>query len=213
LNKELIKSYPNKNITVLDYFSGSGSTAHSVHQLNKEDGGSRSWIMIEEMGSTFHEILLPRVEHFDPNKDFSIYELKEAKVGTTQLMDAFQQHSFEFLSAYHTLDENISISTEGMNILGVDKNSSQVIAITMPHHRKNDHFFEEELAILKKSLNQSNAKKVLIYSIAKHGSKEEPWLGVDKSILAGTRCKQLRVVEIPEQLVDEWNEVLTAMAA
>ncbi len=213
LVKTIISYYPKKNSIILDYFAGSGTTAHAIHELNEEDNGDRSWIMIEEMGSTFHEALLPRVEYFDPNKDFSIYELKEAKIGTTQLMDAFQQHSFEFLSAYHTLDENISISIEGMNILGVDKDSNQIIAITMPHRRKNNHFFEEELAVLKNALNQSNAKKVLIYSIAKHGSKEEPWLGVDKSILSSTKCRQLRVVEIPEQLVDEWNEVLTAMAA
>jgi len=81
LNKFLLSFYPNKNFTVIDYFAGSGSTAHAIHELNREDNGNRNWIMIEQMGSTFHEVLLPRVEHFDPNKDFSIYELVE----TTQL--------------------------------------------------------------------------------------------------------------------------------
>lgn len=32
---------------VLDFFSGSGSTAHAVMQLNVEDGGSRKWIMVQ----------------------------------------------------------------------------------------------------------------------------------------------------------------------
>jgi adenine-specific DNA-methyltransferase len=32
---------------VLDFFSGSGSTAHAVMQLNAEDGGSRKWIMVQ----------------------------------------------------------------------------------------------------------------------------------------------------------------------
>ncbi len=32
---------------VLDFFSGSGTTAHAVTQLNTEDGGSRKWIMVQ----------------------------------------------------------------------------------------------------------------------------------------------------------------------
>ena len=31
----------------LDFFSGSGTTAHAVMQLNAEDGGNRKWIMIQ----------------------------------------------------------------------------------------------------------------------------------------------------------------------
>lgn len=74
--KELVRAYPNKNARVLDYFGGSGTTAHAVHELNREDRGSRSWVMIEEMGSTFHDILLPRIGHFDSSKDFSTYEVE-----------------------------------------------------------------------------------------------------------------------------------------
>lgn len=37
----------NKNSLILDFFSGSGTTAHSIMQLNKEDGGERKWIMIQ----------------------------------------------------------------------------------------------------------------------------------------------------------------------
>ena len=32
---------------VLDFFSGSGTTAHAVMQLNAEDGGNRKWIMVQ----------------------------------------------------------------------------------------------------------------------------------------------------------------------
>jgi adenine-specific DNA-methyltransferase len=32
---------------ILDFFSGSGTTAHSIMQLNAEDGGSRKWIMVQ----------------------------------------------------------------------------------------------------------------------------------------------------------------------
>lgn len=36
-----------KNATILDFFSGSATTAHAVMQLNAEDGGSRQFIMVQ----------------------------------------------------------------------------------------------------------------------------------------------------------------------
>ena len=37
----------NKDSVVLDFFSGSATTAHSVMQLNAEDGGTRKYIMVQ----------------------------------------------------------------------------------------------------------------------------------------------------------------------
>ena len=36
-----------KNATILDFFSGSATTAHAVMQLNAEDGGNRRFIMVQ----------------------------------------------------------------------------------------------------------------------------------------------------------------------
>ena len=38
---------PNKDAYVLDFFSGSATTAHAVMQLNNEDGGHRKFIMVQ----------------------------------------------------------------------------------------------------------------------------------------------------------------------
>ena len=38
---------PNKNEYVLDFFSGSATTAHAIIQLNNEDGGHRKFIMVQ----------------------------------------------------------------------------------------------------------------------------------------------------------------------
>lgn len=37
----------NKNMTILDFFSGSATTAHSILQLNSEDCGKRKFIMVQ----------------------------------------------------------------------------------------------------------------------------------------------------------------------
>lgn len=38
---------PNSNDIILDFFSGSATTAHAVMQLNAEDGGNRKFIMVQ----------------------------------------------------------------------------------------------------------------------------------------------------------------------
>ncbi len=45
LLKTLINYHKDKNIIVLDFFAGSGTTGHAVAQLNKEDGGNRQYIL------------------------------------------------------------------------------------------------------------------------------------------------------------------------
>ncbi len=47
LIKLLLQVMPSNNLTVLDFFSGSGTTAHAVMQLNAEDGGSRRHIQVQ----------------------------------------------------------------------------------------------------------------------------------------------------------------------
>lgn len=54
------QGFGSKSFTVLDYFGGSGTTAHSVINLNRIDGGDRKFI-IAEVGMHFESVLLPRV--------------------------------------------------------------------------------------------------------------------------------------------------------
>lgn len=43
----LIEAFSSKDSLVLDFFSGSATTAHAVMQLNAEDGGNRKFIMVQ----------------------------------------------------------------------------------------------------------------------------------------------------------------------
>ena len=45
----------------LDYFAGSGTTAHAVVNINREGGGRRKFILAE-VGDHFNTILLPRIK-------------------------------------------------------------------------------------------------------------------------------------------------------
>jgi adenine-specific DNA-methyltransferase len=47
LIRRLLELYTNRGSIVLDFFSGSATTAHAVMQLNAEDGGERKFIMVQ----------------------------------------------------------------------------------------------------------------------------------------------------------------------
>ena len=45
----------------LDFFAGSGATAHAIIRLNQRDGGRRKYLLVE-MDDSFHTVLLPRIK-------------------------------------------------------------------------------------------------------------------------------------------------------
>lgn len=47
LIKYLVGLIPDKDLIILDFFSGSATTAHAVMKLNAEDGGNRKFIMVQ----------------------------------------------------------------------------------------------------------------------------------------------------------------------
>lgn len=47
LIKKILLLSTDENDLILDFFAGSGTTAHSVMQLNKEDGGNRKYILVQ----------------------------------------------------------------------------------------------------------------------------------------------------------------------
>ena len=55
--------------TVLDYFSGSGTTGHAVINLNREDEGRRKYILVE-MGKYFDTVLKPRIQKVIYSRDW-----------------------------------------------------------------------------------------------------------------------------------------------
>ncbi len=72
-----------KDAKVLDFFSGSGTTAHAVQMLNKRDDGNRKYIMIEQMPyiKTTQIKRLLAEDDAKKNDDFIYVELMEKNRG------------------------------------------------------------------------------------------------------------------------------------
>ncbi len=61
LIKYLLQITSNNTSIILDFFAGSGTTAHAVMKLNKEDGGNRKFILVE-MAEYFDTVIIPRIK-------------------------------------------------------------------------------------------------------------------------------------------------------
>lgn len=68
-----------KDAIILDYHAGSGTTAHAVLELNKEDGGNRKFIMCEQMDyvETVTSKRVQRVIEQNGSDEFVYLELKK----------------------------------------------------------------------------------------------------------------------------------------
>ena len=55
LMKELMRATTTKNSIVLDFFAGSGTVGHACFELNAEDGGERTFILISNNESNICE--------------------------------------------------------------------------------------------------------------------------------------------------------------
>jgi adenine-specific DNA-methyltransferase len=83
----------NKNSTLLDFFAGSGTTGHATIKLNREDNGSRKYILVE-MGNYFDSVTKPRIQkaiYSDNWKDGK----PQDKIGISQMFKYFRLESYE----------------------------------------------------------------------------------------------------------------------
>ena len=63
LMKELVRATTSKNSIVLDFFAGSGTVGQAVVELNKEDGGKRTFVLVSNNESDICErVTLKRLE-------------------------------------------------------------------------------------------------------------------------------------------------------
>ena len=62
LIKRIIQLSCNKDDIILDSFAGSGTTAHAVLEMNKEDGGNRKFILVEMENEIARNVTAERVK-------------------------------------------------------------------------------------------------------------------------------------------------------
>ena len=72
----------NPNALILDPFAGSGTTLLATWQLNEEDGGKRTTILIEEDENVIDQVLLPRLHASQSAQPFSLCDARVVSKGS-----------------------------------------------------------------------------------------------------------------------------------
>ena len=86
-----------ENSLIMDYFGGSGTTAHAVINLNREDNGNRKYILVEQ-GEYFDSVLKPRVQKVIFAKDWKDGKPQAdngAFGGVSQIVKVLKLESYE----------------------------------------------------------------------------------------------------------------------
>ena len=78
---------------VLDYFAGSGTTAHAIIDLNRTDGDKRKYILVE-MGEYFDAVLKPRVLKAVHSRNWKDGKPVD-RIGVSQLIKIIRLESYE----------------------------------------------------------------------------------------------------------------------
>ena len=120
LIKHLLKIVDNKNAIVLDFFAGSGTTAHATLDLNKEDGGKRLFVLIEQMDyieTLTVERMKRATKHFNFNSGFVYLELLELNqmyisrikkaTGNAQLIEIWTEMLEKAFLSYRASDSKL----------------------------------------------------------------------------------------------------------
>lgn len=109
------QTFGRDNGYILDFFAGSGTTAHAVINLNRKFGGNRKYILID-MGEHFYSTIVPRIKK-------AVYS-PEWKNGIPQRRDSGVSHIMKYmrLESYEDALSNISLDKkEGLSMMFGDQ--------------------------------------------------------------------------------------------
>jgi adenine-specific DNA-methyltransferase len=124
-------SHSEQDTLVLDYFAGSGTTAHAVINLNREDSGKRKYILVEQ-GDYFDTVLKPRIQKVVYSADW--------KDGNATAPETGISHAFKVL--------NIESYEDTLNNLHLQRSKAQQDLLdSLPSHAQNDYLFNYLLDI------------------------------------------------------------------
>ncbi|MDD5323181.1 MAG: site-specific DNA-methyltransferase [Methylococcales bacterium] len=151
----------------LDYFAGSGTTGHAVLDLNREDGGRREYILVEQ-GNPFDTVLKPRIQKVVYSKDW-----KEGKPVSREGLS----HCFKTL--------RLESYEDTLNNLILKSNSSRDTTLANNADLQRDYllnyFLDVETQASQSLLNIADFRDPTAYkmNIKKPGSEEQTLQAID----------------------------------
>lgn len=206
--KELIKhliSITNKdnNITILDFFAGSGTTGHAVLELNNSDNGNRKFILAtDDENNICSGVCYPRIEKvikgYKTVKNEKIVQLggnlkyyKTAFVKNTISRDDLKIKITNECTEMLCLREGIFEEIKNLKSYKIFKQNNKVMAVYYSLERN-------MLDSLKKSLDKLEGDKILYCFTF-------DYLGLDRGDFIG--WDDVRLEPIPQKILDVYKDI------
>ena len=200
LIKYLINMVCNENDLILDSFAGSGTTAHSVLALNKEDGGNRKFILIEceDYADTITAERVRRVINGVPNaRDASLreglggsftYSTLGKPMEIEGMLTGDSLPSYESLAAHLLhIASGVSVGANALEQRNSDGLFHSVDSIDyyllykpdLEYLRSNEAMLNLERAERIRDVNHRNGVKAIVYAPGKYiGQRELTGMGI-----------------------------------
>ena len=83
-----------ENSNILDFFAGSGTTAHATIVLNREDSGNRKYILVEQ-GEYFDTVIKPRIQKVVYSADWKDGKPTNPESGISHCLKVVKLESYE----------------------------------------------------------------------------------------------------------------------
>ena len=211
LIKYFINKYPQKEIIILDFFAGSGTTGHAVLELNKEDGGNRQFILCTNNENNIcEEVTYPRIKKviegygaagsptaagIPANVRYFKTDFVEKSEDTDENRVKITERCHELLqikeSCYDTLGAN-----DDLPQINFYRNATKLMTVIFDRYdQKKDTYYIEEIA--QQTRNNPNINEIVVYRFSIDGN-----LDMDISSLPNARLE-----EIPEEILKVYHQI------
>lgn len=198
LLKQLININSNKNAIVLDFFAGSASTGHAVLDLNKEDGGDRSFILCTNNENNIcTEISYPRIKNvitgYQSNEptggNLKYFKTKFVKNASNK--DDFKIRITKECAEMLCLREGIFNEIKKTDDYRIFQQGDRALAVYYSLDRK-------ALAHLEKDLKKINGEKLLYcFTLDPLGLHKSDFIGWDN----------ISLEPIPQKILDIYKQI------
>ena len=205
LIKTLLKTF-DKNILVLDFFAGSGTTGHAILDMNNEDGGNRRFILCTNNENNIcTDVTYPRLKtvitgirkdgsKYSDGIPSNLYYFKTDFIKDEKNVEQAKYNLVERVDALLSIYENIFDEEERNNYSSHYVSGDRHLFIYSDYY--NASKFEE---FRNRVLSASGKKVVYVFS-----SDNE----IDPSLISG---KDLVVKPIPSKIYEIYKEIVESI--
>ncbi|MFA7446396.1 MAG: site-specific DNA-methyltransferase [Flavobacteriaceae bacterium] len=195
-----------KNLVILDFFAGSGTTGHAVLELNKEDGGNRQFILCTNNENNIcEEVTYPRIktvitgqrpdgtkyaDKIPANVRYFKTDFVEKSEDTDENRIRLTNRCYELLQIKESCYDKQNSKVENLKIW---RNEGKLLAVIFDRYdNTDDKKYISEIAGF-----AHNSDEVVVYRFSIDGN-----LDMDISALPNARLE-----EIPEEILKTFNQI------